>query len=191
MTDFMKFFDVEMLPKLAGRAPTFRAVLREALYQKVQSIVETGCTRKEDNWDGDGQSTLIWDAYKRFNGGNLKAIDNSEEATALARQLCPSASILCADSVNALSKHIGAIDLLYLDSFDLDTKHEHPAALHCLMELTAAMPHLHPGSIVFVDDSPMADGWVVTGKGRFVAKYMEHLGISPFTWGYQIAWLMP
>ena len=191
MTDFMKYFDAEMNPKLGIRAPTFRAVIREALHQDVMSIVETGCLRKEDNWAGDGQSTLIWDAYRRFSLGDFTSIDISEEAISLIRKLCPDSTSICGDSVEALNRHIGAIDLLYLDSFDLDTSNEHPAALHCLFEFCAARPHLHPGSILFIDDSPMGQDWIVAGKGRYVAQYMKQLAVNPFTFGYQVAYLMP
>lgn len=194
MNDFVEFYDVEYGPKLGIRAPTFRAVLREALHRKAMTIVETGCIRKLDNWEGDGQSTIIWSAYKRFLapfGAKFITIDTDEAAIETVHQQCREATTYCGDSVKVLSKMEGSIDLLYLDSFDLDVKNEQPAALHCLMELTAAMPRLHSGSIVFVDDSPMAEGWIVTGKGRFVAEYMRHLGVNPFTFGYQTAWLMP
>lgn len=190
-TDFLTRFDREYLPKLGIRGPTFRAVLREAVHRGARSIVETGCIRKEGNWDGDGQSTLIWADYIKWNTGSFVTIDISQEAIDLLRTICPSAYSICSDSVAALSKHSGGIDLLYLDSFDLDVSNDHPAALHCLFEFCAALPKLHSGSIVFIDDSPTMTGYVVTGKGRYVAAYLRQLDIMPFTWGYQAAWIMP
>ncbi len=190
MTDYVDRFDIEYLPKLGMRAPTFRAVIREAVARKVKSIVETGCIRKEDNWEGDGQSTVIWTDYIKWQSGNFATIDIDQDAIELVRRVCPEAAAIVGDSVTALDKGKPLIDLLYLDSFDVDMANAGPAAMHCLFEFCAARPRLHSGSIVFIDDSPMGpDG--IGGKGAFVYKYFQHLGIQPFTWGYQIAWIMP
>lgn len=192
---FMDKFDTYYLPKLGVRAPTFRAVIREALARSVSSIVETGCTRKKGNWHGDGQSTVIWNDYNTFCGGWFRTIDNSEEALRVAEELAPEAICLHGDSVKALSQlwptapEIG-IDLLYLDSLDLDVSNDHSAAKHCLMELLSARPRLHTGSIVFIDDSPVQNE-IIVGKARYVAEYFTHLGVVPFTTGYQAAWIMP
>lgn len=191
MADFIDFFDKEYGPKLGIRAATFRAVLREALHHKAMSIVETGCIRQADNWEGDGQSTIILSSYVAWNRGSFSSVDISQEAVDVAKVLSPNTPIYCQDSVSYLAGYKSVIDLLYLDSFDLDVKNEHPAALHCLFEFCAARPNLKPGSIVCVDDSLVAEGLVVTGKGRYVAEYMKHIGVNPFTWGYQVAWIMP
>lgn len=188
--DFLYRFDVAYAHKLGGRAATFRAVLREATHSKVQTIVETGCTRKEGNWDGDGQSTVILSEFAKWVRGSFYTVDLDNEAVELARKLCPSAGVNCGDSVEFLSKFKDQIDLLYLDSFDLDMSNFHAAALHCMFEFCAALPKLHAGSIVFIDDSPMTD-MVISGKGKYVAQYLKQLGVSPFTFGYQAAWIIP
>lgn len=188
--DFLYRFDIAYSHKLAGRAATFRAVLREATHGKVKTIVETGCTRKQGNWDGDGQSTIILSEFAKWVRGSFATVDLNQEAVDLARKLCPTAAVTCGDSVEFLSKYSLEIDLLYLDSFDLDLSNSHPAALHCMFEFCAALPKLHAGSIVFIDDSPMTD-MVVSGKGTYVAQYLKQLGVSPFTFGYQAAWIMP
>lgn len=189
--DFIETFDHNFAPKLAGRASTFRSVVREALTVGATRFVETGCTRKENNWDGDGQSTLIWDALAAHKGGAFSTVDISKEATDLARKLCPNANVSTGDSVKFLQKYTGMIDVLYLDSYDLDASKPHDAALHAMFELTAAMRNLHKNSIVFVDDSPMHVGSHIGGKGLYVAQYFKQMGIYPFTTGYQAAWLMP
>lgn len=190
MTDYVDRFDIAYLPKLGIRAPTFRAVIREAVSRKIKSIVETGCMRKEDNWEGDGQSTIIWTDYIKWNSGSFLSIDIDEAAIELVRKVCPDAASIVGDSVTTLAKSGPVIDLLYLDSFDVDMANAGPAAMHCLFEFCAARPRLRTGSIVFIDDSPMGpDG--VGGKGAFVHKWFQHLGVQPFTWGYQIAFIMP
>jgi predicted O-methyltransferase YrrM len=189
--NFWEKFDNEWAPKLGMRMPTFRAVLREAQFRNVKSIVETGTIRTDQNWEGDGQSTIMLAEFAKERGGAFTTVDISSEATDLAKQLVPNITVRCEDSVKFLSKLKYPIDLLYLDSFDVNMARPHPAALHCLMELTSALPWLHSGSIVFVDDSPMSPNMEVGGKGLYVAHYFHKLGITPFTFGYQVAWVMP
>lgn len=191
MTDFIEKFDRKYAPKLGIRAGTFKVTLDEALERDVFYIVETGCIRKEDNWEGDGQSSIIWNDFIKQCHGKFTSIDISREATDLVRKLCPEAVVIRADSVATLKKYNGPIDLLYLDSFDVKMDAPHPAAMHCLFELCAAMPWLHPGSIILIDDSPMVPDSGIHGKALYVAKYMKHLGIQPFTTGYQAGWIMP
>jgi hypothetical protein len=60
-----------------------------------------------------------------------------------------------------------------------------------MFEFCAARPQLHSGSIVFIDDSPATSEGEITGKGKYVAQYLAQIGIKPFTFGWQTAWLMP
>lgn len=191
MVDYVDRFDAAFMPKLGIRAPTFRAVLREMLARDHKSIVETGCIRKADNWEGDGQSSIVWADYIKWNHGSYQTMDIDAEACALTRELVPSAAVACGNSLVELTRRDTVIDLLYLDSYDVDMANPHPAALHCLMELTSARPRLRSGSIVFIDDSPMEQGFVVGGKGKYVAEYFKEIGVAPFTFAYQIAWVMP
>lgn len=192
MSDFSDYFDQEYLPKLGKRGSTFRAVLREAEHQQAQSIVETGSIRLKDNWLGDGQSTVIWNRYALFEFATFETVDASEEAQKLVQEMqLGNTNAFCMDSVKFLSGTTARIDLLYLDSYDLDMDNMHPAAMHCMFEFTAAMPRLGKGSIVFIDDSPITDTGFVVGKGLYVAQYFKHLGILPFATGYQAAWLIP
>lgn len=191
MADYVDVFDTLFLPKLGIRAPTFRAVIREAVTRGVKSIVETGCTRKADNWEGDGQSTIIWGHYVRYCHGAFQSIDLDETACELARELVPGVVVTQGDSAVALTKSASEIDLLYLDSYDVDMSSPHAAALHCMMEFASARPRLKSGSIVFVDDSPMNPDFTVAGKGTYLAQYFKQLGMIPFTFAYQAAWIMP
>lgn len=193
MSDYLDYFDLEYLRKLGMRAPTFRAVLREAVARKVAQIVETGCMRKEDNWQGDGQSTIIWNSYTNYHkfGGKFTTIDIDQEAIDLVRNVCSDAASIVGDSIKELTVQRTPIDLLYLDSFDVDMNNAGPAAMHCMFEFCSAKPRLHSGSIVFIDDSPTTSDHQTGGKGSYVAQYFKQLGVAPFTFGYQIAWIMP
>ena len=85
-------------------------------------IVETGCQRLPNDI-GDGMSTSIWGEYCKRYGGKVYAIDLSPESI----EECKKATVqykdhiryIISDSVKWLhNSRIGAIDLLYLDSFD-------------------------------------------------------------------------
>jgi hypothetical protein len=127
--DYLTRFDAEYLPKLGARAPTMRAIVAEACRRGCSNIVETGSIRQEGNWAGDGQSTVIWDDMMTALGGSITTIDLSREAIDMAERLAPNAFTLCMDSVSALKGHPDPIDLLYLDSFDLDMTAPPPATL--------------------------------------------------------------
>lgn len=191
MTSFIETFDTEFMPRLGMRGPTMRAVIRECLVRNHKAIVETGCLREKDNWEGDGQSSVIWANYVKQMGGSFKTFDIDEAACKLTNEIVPGFPATHANSLRALLDDQSNIDLLYLDSYDVDMNDQHPAALHCLMELLSARKRLVRGSIVFVDDSPVGRDFVVTGKGRYVAEYFRDLSIAPFTFAYQVAWLIP
>lgn len=191
MSDFLKYFDEHFAHRLGQRAHTFRAVIREALNQDIRNIVETGSMRQDENWHGDGQSTRVWDKYSEAEMSEFVSIDISPIPKVLIKKWCVRTHFICADSIETLAKHTGGIDLLYLDSYDVDMTNPHRAALHCMFEFCAALPKLFKGAIVFIDDSPMNDSGQIGGKGMYVAQYLKQIGILPFTSGYQVAWLLP
>jgi hypothetical protein len=81
------------------------------------------------------------------------------------------------------------VDLLYLDSFDVDWDDPHPSALHHLHELCAAMPALKPGAIVAVDDHLGEQGRL--GKSKYIVPFMDSIGAAVLFEAYQIGWRMP
>lgn len=210
---FWTWFDAEAAPKLGLRETSFRKTFDYLdRFDHPVTIVETGCARARDNWAGDGQSTVLFDRYLslREAGGRGYSIDLEPRATELCRQLVgPSIEILTGDSVpllldvHARLRAAGAtIDLLYLDSFDLDWDHPVPSAVHHLKELVSIAPSLRRDSLVVVDDAPgtarvvagARGGWhaisspQVGGKGLFVAQYAQQVGASPLFASYQAGW---
>lgn len=187
----MSYFDIEFMPKLGARGTTFRAVIREALASFASpNIVETGSMRMDNNWEGDGQSTLIWNSLVYFMKGEVTTIDIDQRAIDLVKERCPSVKTQCSDGVLTIRGMVSPIDILYLDSLDLDVKNPHPAAMQALGELTSAIPLLKPGSIVFVDDAPWQNG-DIGGKGAYIAQYMKAINVPLITFGYQAAWKLP
>jgi Methyltransferase domain len=96
-------------------------------------IVETGCVRQEDNWEGDGCSTLIWNALVAERGGRAYSVDTDPTAVALAQRLAPRVEVTCGDSIAFLAQlKIDSIDLLYLDGkASASTISSHQACMLC------------------------------------------------------------
>ncbi|RLD66318.1 MAG: hypothetical protein DRI84_05025 [Bacteroidetes bacterium] len=187
---FLEKFDKEFAPKLARRAKTFRRIFEELENRAGQFayIIETGCARNTNGWSGDGMSTVLFDAYVNYHDGMVlsadidkKACDNADKLTSNKTTVC------CEDSVQFLWKLEPefTINLLYLDSFDINFSKPHPSAMHHTKEFMAILPWLDPGTIVVVDDQ---NGKV--GKGMYIAEFLEGLGYERFIDDYQIGWIL-
>jgi hypothetical protein len=194
---FMPTFDTLYLERLAVRGPSFRLML-ELLESKKKSeyfILETGCLRIPDNWFWDGMSTYVFDQFVGFHGGSVLSIDISRDNVEVARRHCsPRVKFICSDSVKflydvSLTDQLPEIDLLYLDSFDLDKQNPFPSAFHHVKELAAIMRKLRPGVIVCVDDNMTFQGKDV-GKGLLVDEFMKNIGAQKLFDGYQMIWRM-
>jgi hypothetical protein len=183
---FHRFFR----PRLAARAEGF-AALFGALPKPSEKllIVETGCLRIPRNWDGDGQSTFMFDALARDRGGFFFSIDVNLESVETARTACSSSThLILGDSVATLH-HLGQLiarpaNVLYLDSYDVNPQNPMPSAIHHAMELTAAQPLIGPGTIVCVDDYGIAGG----GKGLVLDQYFSAIRAEVLYSGYQKMW---
>jgi hypothetical protein len=70
-----KYFN-EISPRLAKRRSSFETMFEYLSDVKRPTIVETGTYREENNYEGDGCSTLLFDKYIECHGGNLISIDN-------------------------------------------------------------------------------------------------------------------
>lgn len=186
---FSRFFQ----PRLGRRADGF-AVLFQALAVHTRPlIIETGCLRLPNNWEGDGQSSFLFDALVRDRQGQFLSIDLSVENIGTARRACSSAAnFICNDSVAALHTLSllmrGPAALLYLDSFDVDAANPLPSAIHHAMELTAARPLIGPGTIVCVDDYCL--GGEAGGKGLILDQFFTSIRAEVLHSGYQKIWLL-
>jgi glycosyltransferase involved in cell wall biosynthesis len=214
---FLELFDRNYKPKIGVRANTFRQIFEylESRQKSSYTIVETGCARVKDNWAGDGQSTVMFDHFVNHYDGRVFSVDiNRESCESLQTRVTPKTQIACSDSVPFLWKLSQQgdldIDLLYLDSYDVDWQNPHPSCLHHMKELCAIMPLLKPGTLVVVDDSvkaigvlpnpPKEDGTMgftpikdlgVMGKGTYVDNFFRNIGCQRVIDGYQSGWIMP
>jgi predicted O-methyltransferase YrrM len=153
-------------------------------------IVETGCARQENNFEGDGMSTTIFDTFIDYHGGEFYSVDINPDNIRFATATAKKANLTCSDSVNFLYEKSKVwvaenrkIDLLYLDSFDFDMANPHPSSLHHIFELTAIMPCLKEGTMICVDDN-----FDTIGKGGYVKEFMDLIGKERIYTGYQWVW---
>lgn len=190
------FFEKSFKPFLGKRAETFSRIIGylDRLATPDVSIVETGCLRMANDW-GAGQSTLIFDRYVNEHHGSFISIDISEANCNFARRSCvsPNTNVVRSNSVEYLHKLAvelpASIDLLYLDSLDVDWSNPHPSALYHLQELCAAMPALKAGAMIVVDDHRNEIGQ--QGKSLYIAEFMKSLKTSRCDFEeYQIGWVL-
>lgn len=185
----------EMLSRTDKRQQAFEYMIGHLRNCRYPLVVETGISRQEDNYQGDGMSTLIWDAVMQEVTGTVQCVDINPEACRFAKdRVSDKVMIYCGDSVAFLSskekeydKLSRKIDLLYLDSYDLDINNWHPSAQHHIYELLAIKGALRPGTLVAVDDNLVIDGRHV-GKGTYVAEWMDRVGKKMVYQGYQWIW---
>ncbi len=210
--DFWTFFNNVALPNLAARAEGFTKIFDYLdRFDRPVGIIETGCVRGKDFWSGDGCSTVLFDKYAESHPGSVVySVDISEEATSVCRELVSArVKVHTGDSVLFLKQLAGArpadlpnLDLLYLDSFDVDFENAFPSAFHHIKELLAVSPLLQHETLVVVDDSPPHfTGYIdhdkfqliadpeVGGKGKLLASYAKHIGIDPLFVSYQCGWV--
>lgn len=216
MGEFWTYYN-EVAAKLSQREHSFRKMFEylDLIIGKI-IIVETGCVRNPDPWamTGEGHSTLLFDQYvkKRNDGSMVFTVDINPESVAVCRTLVSNnVTIYEGDSVsylNNLSQKLLSeghfINLLYLDSYDVDFNYWYPSAAHHLKELLSARRAINSNTLVVVDDSPMNANLVldnegtyhldkfykpiVGGKGRLVAEYADQVGAKTLFSHYQHGW---
>lgn len=209
---FWEYFNNIAAPQLQHRSRSFRMAFEylENLNRPV-CIVETGCVRdtRIDAFTTEGQSTVLFDKFgESVVGTSIHSVDINAANVATCKSLVSDkVQVHTSDSVHFLRNKCAnlihpftSIDLLYLDSYDVDMENPHNAALHCMNELFAASHLITDNTLILIDDSPatasIIEGslkrispFATNGKGKYVASYMQSIGRTPFIKGFQIAWL--
>jgi SAM-dependent methyltransferase len=177
---------------LYQRAHGFNLVFAhlESLDQSEFHMIETGTLRNPGNWK-DGQSARLFTEFVDHHGGSVRSVDIDPTAVAAARGAIQSDRFesTCMDSVLYLATQLDLdrVDLFYLDSYDVKWNNDHLSADHHLQEFLTIEPHLKPGALVVIDDnSRFLDSNQRTGKGHYIADYLETKGIVPIYDAYQI-----
>jgi cephalosporin hydroxylase len=183
--------------RLARRRENFRTMVAHVLdFSAVHvgcSIIETGSAHDTDNWEGQGQSTLIWDwlMSKQVLVSAL-SIDITPKSVETAASQCPAVKFICGDSVKSLndldSSVFKKVGLLYLDSFDWSPAQNLESSFHHMAELATCWRLLPSGCMVVVDDRHGDE----EGKHWLVEAFMSHyLKLKPVFRNHQIGWIKP
>ena len=211
--EFWKFFNTVAAPKLEIREKTFRKIFEYLdVVEGPLTIIETGCVRLENNWVGDGQSTVLFDRYINYRDQDsiCYTVDiNPTSVAACKRLVSQRVQVNTDDSVHylsSLSKKLKqenkSINFAYLDSFDVDMTYWYPSAIHHLKELLAISNCINSKTLVAVDDCPLNANFIhgegsqisflgspaIGGKGRLVAEFAAASGAKVEFTGYQSGW---
>ena len=179
----------EIQPRLNNRKDGFQKIFEYLTGIKNPIIVETGTYREENNYEGDGCSTLLFDSFVDYHGGTVLSVDIDPVACKLAEKNTWFTEVIESDSVEFLGSLEGKIDLLYLDSYNIeDWNNDWAPAAHHLKELFAAKNCIKDGTLIVVDDNLITPTRKRVGKGRLIYELMESLGIEPYLDGYQVGW---
>jgi hypothetical protein len=177
-------------PRLNKRSAGFQKIFDFLGGLNSPVIVETGTYREENNYEGDGCSTLLFDSFVDYHGGVVLSVDIDPEACDLAKENTCFTEVIESDSVEFLGTLEGKIDLLYLDSYNIaDWNNDWAPAAHHLKELFAAKNCIKEGTMIVVDDNLKLPNGKRLGKGRLIYELMESLGIDPCFDDYQISWI--
>lgn len=205
---FLDYYKTEIYPKLLipshpfnpvrNRADSFLKVFERliGLQKEKYLIVETGCMRADHGalaFGDDGASTFIFDKFIEYMNGTVYSVDISSANVNHAKKfISKNTNMVCSDSVSFLwnfSKD-KKIDLLYLDSYDIEKNNPHASQLHHLKELCAAIKNLESGSIVVVDDHDAFFTANKIGKGNYVKDFMQNINAKLLFEDYQIGWMI-
>jgi hypothetical protein len=177
---------------LYQRAEGFNLVFAylESLEKDQYHIIETGTLRNPGNWK-DGQSARLFTEFVDHHGGSVRSVDIDPSAVNSARNAIQSTNFesTCLDSVIYLATQLDLdrVDLFYLDSYDVKWNDDHLSAEHHLREFQVIEPNLKPGSMVVIDDnSRFLESNRRTGKGHYIADYLQAKGHEPLYDAYQI-----
>ena len=198
-TDFLPLLDVNVSHEKRGlvsglyhRSKGFNLIFNELLNNKQQDflIIETGSTRKPDNWK-DGNSGFLFAEFVKMHGGFVRSVDIDQEAVDSANaHINPIYHrSFCADSVSWLSSQndLNSVDLFYLDSMNVKWNNDEGSADHHFKEFLTIEQYLKSGCIIAIDDnSKFLGSGERTGKGRKIFEYLSNKNILPIYDMHQI-----
>lgn len=150
-------------------------------------IVETGSLRSPGNVSGDGNATMLFDELTAASG-MVYSIDIDQSCGDNIASHCGNQVIFLGgdslDVLRSIATKLKNIDLLYLDSLDVDFDNDEVAARHALRECQYALHMLSRRGFVAVDDNDQFG----RGKGRLVGEFADLKGWPLVVDGYVKIW---
>ena len=178
--------------KLDYRLETFAKAFDylESLKQDYYVIVETGTVRTFGEYE-DGQSTILFDEFVNYHDGVVYTVDTDPKCKEIVTEHCSKkVKAYTGDSVEFLRNHLGTtfrkIDLLYLDSMDIDWDNPTESMEHHFKEFSSVLPSLKDKCLILSDDNALKKP---VGKGMLVDTYFKNAGVERFIDGFQLGWI--
>jgi hypothetical protein len=151
----------------------------ELLGNKPSLILETGTSAYGTD------SSRLFDSYIARFGGTFFSVDINP----LARQrlsfqhsrnshFVVSDSLVFLDNFKLESAHL-RIDLVYLDSWDVDWSSPNESAIHGYNEYLRIKGCLKPGSVIIIDDTPRTLDWIPEEFLEIAQEYWRINGVLP------------
>lgn len=165
------------------RIETFQKTLDLMEERGARCVVETGTQRSGFSCQNDGCSTSIFADWARDHGAVFYSVDINRGAIETAQRALRGESkmhqlsfdhvgLVCSDSIPFLKSFGQQIDMLYLDSYDIDVQNPWPSQQHHLKEIIAALPWITENTVILLDDC----GLPHRGKGGMVINFLEKRG---------------
>jgi len=175
---------------IRNRGDNFQFVFEYLEKIKNPVILETGVMRSDHGdmaFGDDGCSSFLFDQFINVHGGFFTSVDINENNCRHARSKVSNRStIVCSDSIPFLWNYKEKVDMVYLDSFDLDLKNPNPSQIHHLKELCAIVKNLQSHTLIVIDDHMTRDNM---GKGYLIKEFMAQIGKTPIFENYQLGFI--
>lgn len=142
-------------------------------------IIETGTSAYGTD------SSRLFDSFARKFDGKFYSVDIQEgPSRRLKHVLSKRTNFFVMDSLEFLRKFEfltghKTIDLIYLDSWDVDWKDPIQSALHGKAELLELKPYIKPGTVLVVDDTPSSLEWIPIDSRLIAIEFKNNYGVLP------------
>lgn len=139
---------------------TFGKLFELLCGKKSLNIVETGTSANAVD------SSSLFDAFIRKYGGKFVTIDiDPTRAFGASERWCENTNAVTSDSAAYLkdwaNRHPNQpIDVVYLDSWDIEWTAPEPSQQHGINEFNAILPHLADEAYILIDDTPATPEWL-------------------------------
>lgn len=125
------------------------------------NIIETGASQ---DWN-DGMMGLMFAKISQETGGKMWMVDIDQTIIEKSKEIFGQQGITCVefivqDSVDFLKSFNDKVDIIHLDSWDLDLMNPFPSALHGWREFDTIKDKITNNTIVIVDDNFLDGTWV-------------------------------
>lgn len=150
-----------------------------SLLGKPAVIVETGTSAYGTD------SSRLFDAYVRSFGGSFYSVDiNDYPSKRLKFAKSKRTHFYVMDSVQFLLNFTDiaarkSVDLIYLDSLDVDWGNSFESAEHGEKELLAIRQLLRSGTIIVIDDTPAEMKWIPVSDRVAATNFKNQFGVLP------------